>query len=108
MIDNATLDAIAALGTFRMDCDLSANEATNASWTGTDIIWGTGVHDIDHVISLMELYPRGKFRLDTGVGGKDSSWNQATADDMARYRELFVERWGEVNKVAVWTDEWTS
>jgi hypothetical protein len=105
VIDDATLDAIAELGTFRIDYDLSALRETRAAWTGTDILWGTGVHDIDHVIELMILYPHGLFKLDTGVDGKDSSWDDVTPDDMTRYREFFVQRWGEVNKVSVWVDE---
>jgi len=107
VIDNATLDAIAAVGIFRMDYDLSAIVATRASVTGTDILWGTGVHDVDHIIQLMGLYPLGLFKLDIGPGGKDSSWLQATIDDMQRFRTLFVARWGEVNKVSDWNGEWT-
>lgn len=108
MIDDTILTALANSGSFRMDYDLSSNVKTNSSWTGTDIIWGTGVKDIDNIIGLMGVYPLGKFNLDTGVDGKDSSWNPATVDDMTRFRAIFVEMWGEVNKVSVWTDEWHS
>ena len=109
MIDDATLDAIAKLGTFRMDYDLSANVVTRAAWTGTDILWGTGCHDIDHAIELIQLHPYGYFAMDTGVvGGKDSSWQPCTVDDLTRYRAFFVARWGEVDKISFWTQEWTT
>lgn len=94
----------------RFDLNLQENP-----WVGTDIIWGTGLHDIDHVTDLMLLAmaaPASRigtrpnemsFKLDIGVNGKDSSWQEVRLEDLVKLRAIFVEMWGEVDKVTNWT-----
>ena len=107
MIDNNLLEAIVEVGSFHMDYDPSCNIVSGSSWSGTNVIFGSGVSDIDHILRLMAAYPNGLFKLDVGAGiSKDSSWLEATSADMTQLRALFVARWGETNKPTIWLDEW--
>jgi hypothetical protein len=109
VIDDRDLERVARLGLMRFDLNLQENP-----WVGTDVIWGTGLHDIDHVTDLMLLamtnpmwrasYPNEiTFKLDTGIDGKDSSWQRCCLEDLVKLRALFIAMWGEVNKVTNWT-----
>lgn len=110
VIDDRDLERVARMGLMRFDLNLQENP-----WVGTDIIWGTGLHDIDHVTDLMLLAmaaPASRigtrpnemsFKLDIGVNGKDSSWQEVRLEDLVKLRAIFVEMWGEVDKVTNWT-----
>ena len=108
VIDDVTLQRIVQNGLFRFDINLMENP-----WVGSDIIWGTGLKDIDHVTDLMlnamaspqwqAKYPNDvTFKLDTAIDGTDTQLTQVTLDDLVRLRAIFIDTWGEVNKVTSW------
>ena len=97
MITQAEIDYLAQKAQWHVDCDLKRNRGRyNPSHDSPVVITGDGVDDLDRLLSMMPLYPNGRFTID--VGRTESAYREVGITDIQALRTAYIAFWGTVSK----------